>query len=142
MKHERGLGGVYQPSYKDYKTGEKRLSPIWWIFFNINGEQKRLSSKSKNRNDAVRLLKRKLAEAASGKPIGAQIDKTSFEDLARMLTDNYEQKGNKSFRLLKGKLDHLRAFFEYDRARDITSSRIDAYIAKRLSENAARATVN
>ena len=43
---QRGLGGVY-------KRGD-----IYWIYYNRLGKQHRESSKSKRRDDAVRLLKK------------------------------------------------------------------------------------
>jgi integrase len=143
MKRNKGLGFIYQPTYKDRKTGEVRTSPTWWISLSHRGKRVRLSSNSANRADAVRVLKQKLAELGAGRPVGSQIDHTTFEDLARMLTDNYVQKGNKTLGQLRFKLKHLRDFFGRDRAHEITSDRIDAYIAARLGlEHAARGTVN
>jgi integrase len=141
MKRNKGLGFIYQPKYKD-RSGEIKTSPTWWVSYSHRGTKFRLSSNSDKRADAVRLLKSKLAEIGSGRPVIPDADKTTFEDLARILIDNYKQKDNKSIRLLPGKLTHLRAFFGADRARDIASDRIDRYMAWRLEEKAARATIN
>jgi integrase len=42
----RGLGRIYQPKYRDKKTGEKRTSPTWWIAYSFRGIKYRESSKS------------------------------------------------------------------------------------------------
>jgi hypothetical protein len=46
MKKGKGMGGVYQPTYKDKKTGEKVTLPTWWIYFNQRGKQIKESSHS------------------------------------------------------------------------------------------------
>jgi hypothetical protein len=141
--HERGDGSVYQPTYTNRKTGLKYKSPIWWVFFSAQGRQIRLSAKTSDRDQAIRFLQKQRAKAVMGQPVSSQLEKTTFEDLADMLVASYQQKANKSLRLLPGKLRHLRTFFgDYCKARDIDGARIDAYVAARLEDGAARATVN
>jgi len=142
MKRNKGLGFIYQPQYTDRRTGEKKASPTWWVSYSIRGKKIRLSSGSEKRGDALRLLKKKLAEIGSGRAIMPDVEKTTFADLARILEDDYRANGRRSTRLLPGKLGHLRRFFGMDRAIDITSDRIIAYVALRKEEGAANATVN
>jgi integrase len=142
MKNERGLGFVYCPKYRDRKTGEVRTSPTWWVSFNINGRQIRLSSKSSNRNDAVRLLKRKLAEAQAGHPVGTQIDRTTFADMSRILIERYKASNLRSLKSTMFRLKRLDAFFGNYQARDVTADKVTSYIAERLEQRAAHATIN
>jgi integrase len=142
MKRNKGLGFVYQPSYRDRKTGEKRISPTWWISLNHRGKQIRKSSNSTKRVEAVRMLRIELAELVAGRPIGLNIDRTTFEDLATILVDDYKANDRRSTRLLRGKLGNLRTFFGMDRATDITTDRITAYVAWRRDAKAANATIN
>jgi integrase len=142
MKRNKGLGCVYHPSYRDRKTGEKRLSPTWWISLSNRGKRVQLSSNSTHRADAVRLLKRKLTELGTGRPIGPDIDRTTFEDLATILENDYRANARRSLRLLPGKLGNLRAFFGMDRAADIIADRITSYVAMRREAKAANATIN
>jgi hypothetical protein len=30
-KRDRGMGRIFQPGWKDPKTGERKKSPVWWI---------------------------------------------------------------------------------------------------------------
>jgi integrase len=137
-----GLGFTYRPKFKDRKTGEVQTSPTWWISLSHNGKRIRLSSNSERQADAVRLLKKKLADLGAGRPVGPDIERTTFDDLARILTDNYKANGRRSLNKLLIRLKHLRAFFGMDRAADITADRIDRYVAQRLEEGARNATVN
>jgi hypothetical protein len=141
MKRSKGLGFLYQPKYHD-RTGEIQTSPTWWISVSHRGHRIRMSSGSQKHADAVKVLKSKLAEMGSGRPVIPNVERTSFEDLAKMLVDDYRANGRRSIRLLPGKLGHLRNFFGMDRALDITSDRVTAYIAHRMDAGAANATCN
>jgi hypothetical protein len=119
-----------------------RTSPTWWICYSHRGTKIRLSSNSTKRSDAVRLLKAKLAEMGSGRPVIPAAEKTTFEDLAKILTDDYKANGRRSADKLEFRIAHLRAFFGMDRAIDITTDRVTAYTAHRREEGAANATIN
>ena len=102
--------------------------------FNINGRQIRLSSKSSNRNDAVPLLKRELAEAQAGQPVGTQIDRTTFADMSRILIERYKASNLRSLKSTMFRLKRLDAFFGNYQARDITADKVTSYIAERLEQ--------
>lgn len=142
MKKARGLGLVYQPSYVDRATGEQKTAATWWIQYPVRGKRCRESSGSTNRADAVKLLKRRIGEAAEGKPIGHDIEKTTFEDLARILLDDYQANGRASIRRVRGAVRNLRQFFADSRAIDITDDRLNSYIVFRQEQKAANATIN
>ena len=67
-------------------------------------------------------------------------DKLTFEDLIEGITADYTRNG-KNIRRLDTSLAHLKPFFAHVRARAI-ASKVDAYVALRLSEGAANASVN
>jgi integrase len=77
----------------------------------------------------------------AGRPIGPDVDRTTFADLCTVILDDYKANGRRMLAKLGGKLANLREFFGMDLARDITTDRITAYIASRL-EAAKPATVN
>lgn len=139
---KRGLGRVFRPTFKDRKTGERKEIPTWWIQFSVNGKCVRKSSGSDNRAVAVRLLKAQLAEAAQGKNVGPQVDRTAFEDLALMLVNDYRANGRRSLASVERRLKRLREFFGLYKARDITSDRVVAYIAHRQEQKALPSTIN
>lgn len=128
MKRTAGTGGVYQ-------RGE-----TFWIRYSYRGKKHRESSHSTQRAVAVRLLRR-LAEMGSGRFIGPDADKTTFEDMVTMLLDNYKLNGRRSAKRVERALVHLREFFNFARVPDITSDRIAAYIRTRQEAEAAPATI-
>jgi integrase len=138
----RGLGFVYQPAYVDKRTGEGRTASTWWLQYSVRGKRYRESSGSTNRADAVKLLKRRIGEAVEGRPIGHDIEKTTFEDLAQILLDDYKANGRHSTRRAKSATQNLRRFFADSRAIDITEDRLNAYTVFRQEEKAANATIN
>jgi integrase len=142
MKKTRGLGFVYQPIYKNKRTGEQKKTSTWWIQYFVRGERSRESSGSSTRADAVNLLKRRVGEAAQGRVVAPRAEKTTFEQLAQMLVDDYEANERKSRRRIRFSLAHLREFFGDTLAIDITGDRVTSYITYRQREKAAAATIN
>ncbi len=138
----RGTGLVFQPTWKDKKTGETKTQTTYWIQYNVRGKRIRENSKSCNPADAARLLKKRLAEAQRGKPVGPDVEKTTLGDLATMLRNDYAVNGH-GIESIKAPLTHLIDYFgENCRAIDITSDRVTAYIAERSEAGAAQATIN
>lgn len=142
MKQARGLGFVYQPVYIDKRTGKRKTAATWWVQYSIRGKRYRESSGSSNRANAVKLLKRRIGEAAEGRPVGHDVEKTTFEDLAKILLDDYKANGRQSIRRAKSSTQNLRRFFADSRAIDITEDRLNTYIVFRQEEKAANATIN
>ena len=138
-KKPRGLGRLFQPTYRD-TTGRRRPVAIWWIAFKRHGKEYRQSSHSTHRPDAVRLLQKRLGEIGANQFIGPDADKTTFDDLARILLDDYAVNRRKSTRSAQGCLKNLKARLGSLRARDITLDRLNAYVAARLEEGRRPAT--
>jgi integrase len=124
-----GTGGVFQRGSK------------YWIRYSYRGRKMRESSGSTRRADAVKLLRRRLAEMGSGRLVGPDAERTTFEELAGMLLTDYHVNGRRSAKRVQVGLAHLRAFFTFDRLPDITSDRIGRYIETRREAGAAPATL-
>lgn len=137
----RGLGRIYQPKYRDKKTGEKWTSPTWWIGYSFRGIKYRESSRSPKPQDAIRLLKKRLGEIGRGRFIGPEIERTTFDDLTKIITDEYEVNGRRSKARMLTSLAALRRSFGLTLARDITFDRLNSYISDRLSVGIAPATI-
>src|SRR5262249_28321325 len=124
-------------------------SNIWWIQYSCRGAcsnpecsgRHAESTKSDNPRVAEKLLQQKLGQVGLGRVITAEVEKTSFEDLARMVEADYAPNGRKSGERLKYSLVHLRETFGKSRALAITTDKINAYIADRRKAKAAPATV-
>src|SRR5712692_7502209 len=142
MKKTRGLGFVYQPTYVDKRTGERRIASTWWLQYSVRGKRYRESSGSNSRNVAVKLLKDRLGAVAQGRPVGPDVNRTKFEDLAEILVDDYQANGRRSLERIEGAIKHLRGFFGDYFALDITADRLTRYIKWRQDDDAAAATIN
>jgi integrase len=143
MKKGRGMGGVYQPTCRDKKTGELGKIPTWWIYYNQRGKQIKESSHSAKEADAWKLLKKRHGEMAEGKPVGPDVARTTFEDMAAMVVADHKANGRRSLDRYEDATNHLRRSFGEDKAVEITSDRITAYVARRQEEEkAAGATIN
>ena len=142
MKKTRGLGFVYQHVYSDKRTGEQKKTSTWWIQYFVRGKRYRESSGSSTRADAVNLLKQRVGQAAQGRIVAPRAEKTTFEQLAQMLIDDYEANERKSRKRIRFSLAHLREFFGQALAIEITSDRVTSYVTYRQREGAAAATIN
>ena len=129
VRRARGEGSVYL------------RGKIWWVKVYVNGEARPESSGSSKRSDAVKLLNKRKAELASGRYC-PDADEVTFEDLARMIEEDYMLQGRRSLRRLQLSLRHLREHFGDDRAVRITADRLTAYANARRAESAAMATVS
>jgi integrase len=128
-KRTRGLGGVYQ------------RGNVWWLYYGFRGRSYRESSRSEVRSEAVKLLKRRHAEMGKGQLIGPDMDKTTFEDLATIITNEYTVNGRRSIKRMKTSLAALRAFFGPSYARDITFDRLNGYVSARLDDGIMPASI-
>ncbi len=121
MTRVRGLGRVY------------RRGKNWWIQYYFRGRLYRESSGSEKDAVAAALLKRRLGEMGRGHFVGPNVERTTFEDLAKMLTDDYKVNGRKSLDRAERSVVLLRGTFGRARAVDITADRVSAYICSRLA---------
>ena len=138
----RGTGLVYRRTYRDKKTRKLKYAKTWWVQYNYRGKMKRESSGSTLRSDALRLLKKRLAEMGQGQQPGVSAEKTTFEQMAEMLLNDYRANGRRSLNRAERSVKHLTQFFSMTLAADITTDRVLAYVAFRQDEGAANATIN
>jgi integrase len=113
----------------------------WWIDYHFRGKRFRESSGSTRRKDATKLLRKRMGEMGRGKLIGPDEEKMTFDDLAQIVEDDYRVNSRKSLKRLQTSLKHLRGFFGFHRALDITTDRVRAYTRYRQDEGAANASI-
>lgn len=138
----RGMRPPYQPSWIDKKTGEKRTSPTWWIAYSVRGKLHRESSGSEKEADAWKLLKKRHGEIALHKPVGPDVQKTTFEDMAAIIVNDYKANGRRSLSRLEDAIAHLREYFGDRRAVEITGDMVTVYVTHRQNQKAANSTIN
>src|SRR5262245_37615396 len=129
----RGMGRVFRKKFRR-PNGAWYEGKVWWIAYPYRGKEQKESSGSERESDARRLLKKRLGEIGRGQLIGRVEERVTFEQLAEDLVRDYEINGLRSVRSVKLSVAHLRAFFGFDKALDITTDRINSYVALRQGE--------
>lgn len=114
---------------------------IWWVKYYYHGKPKEESSGSARRSDAMKLLRKRLGEMGTGRLIGPDMERTTFEDLATMIEADYRANELRSLDRMRRSLFHLRGVFGLSRALDITPDRLNHYVQVRMEEAAARGTI-
>src|SRR5450755_1333645 len=128
MKKTRGDGLVYHPTYIDKRTGERKTASIWWVQYFVKGTRFRESSNSRSRPEAEAFLQQRLKAAAQGNPVGPKAGKTTFEDLAKILLDDYRANGRRSAARVEDAVRHLHGFFRATHASQISGDLIVRYV--------------
>ncbi len=116
-------------------------SRFWWIRYRVDGKTHRESSGSTSLRVAEKLLARKQAEIGLGQFVAPDVKRTTFEDLARIISDDYAVNGRRSGDRLEDSLRRLRGVFGTARAVGITADRLTGYVKQRFDEGAAASTV-
>jgi integrase len=123
-----------------------RRGPTFWVCYYLRGRQFRESAHTSDPKEAVKCLKHRQKETGADqlglrKFIGPQASRLTAHDLVAALRAKFELDGKLSPQN-KCELDRVDFDFGQTRAATLTSEQIDVYINRRLSEGAARATVN
>lgn len=118
-KRRQGSGGVY------------RRGRVYWIRYNVNGDQQRESAHTSDKAEARRLLDKRLGERAEGRLIvGA--DKVTFEDLVEGFLADLKANSRKTLRETQRVIEnHLAPYFHGRRASEITTTEVQKYVAYR-----------
>ena len=142
-ENSRGLGRVFQRTYKDRKTRRKKTMSTWWIEFHHKGKQIRKPAGSTTKADALKMRRDHLDASTSGKLVAGRGAKFRFNDLAELLRRDYRLNQRRSLEWAEAAITHLNAYFGIYRALDIANHHIDAYVDLRLQEDkVANATLN
>lgn len=120
-----------------YKRGN-----IYWLKYYRNGKPYQESSRSKVKQVAKALLKRREGEIGAGKVPGIVFAKVTFDELAEDFLRDYRINQRKSLIRAEQSVMHLKTFFEGFRVPNINTPVINQYIEKRLESGAANATIN
>lgn len=124
----RGTGEVYQ------RPGRRR-----WYFRFYDARGRRHQESAATRADAERLLRRRLGEVVEGRRlVGRERERTTFDDLERLIVDDYRLRGRKSLDSVLQSFRALRRVFGGRRACDIGYEDLTRYATER---GAAPATV-
>ncbi len=130
MTRTQGLGRIY------------RRGSIWWIQYYFRGDLHRETSGSTVRAEAVRLLRRRQAEMGQGRLVGPNVERTTLNDLAEMLVNDYRANGRKSLDRAQRSIAHLCEYFGPSPVVGITTDRITGYQQERMKTAKPATVVN
>jgi len=137
----RGQGRIFKRKERR-ADGSLVESPIWWISYCKRGHEFRESAQTTDEKKARKFLSRRLKEKERPTFVGPKEEKLTLDDLEAKILADYEKHNRRSATTVKHCLKGVKEFFSFDRLVDIGTERIDQYQETRLSQGAARATVN
>ncbi len=135
------MGMIYKQK-RNMPDGTIREGAYWWIKYYRKGQCFRESSKSDKESAAKKLLRLREGQISEGKFPGLNVERVTFDELARDLVSDYRINGRKSLDRVEISISHLISFFGGYKAVDITSNLISEYILRRQGEDAGNATIN
>ncbi len=139
------MGSIFKRAHR-YKDADGKIvfreGKTYWIKYYRDGKPYRESTESTSYEHARKILALREGQIAENKFPGLEVKKTTFDELAQDMLDDYQLNGRKSIRRLKELQEHLREHFGGKRSSDIRSDQITSYIKKRQSENAENGTIN
>jgi len=123
----RGMGRVW------------RRGKIWWVQFSVHGKTYRISSGSGNRADAVRKLKSKIGDVATGKPIAPKIDRLTLGELREIFAAD-QKLNTRDYR--PAPMQHVIDYFgEHRRAASLTYDDLVNFANDRRAAGASASTI-
>src|SRR5262245_48716498 len=128
--HIPGFGSIY-------RRGER-----WAVEFWKGGVQHRESARTTSEQEAIAYLRKRVEEFAQGRYVGARAERVTVADLLKRVTADYTTAMNRSGRTLKYRVAALASELGRLRAANVSTSAVEAYKSKRLSEGKAKATIN
>ena len=113
----------------------------WWIEIWHRGRQIRFSSGTRSKTKASLILRDKLADLGKGVTPSVTAEKLHFDELAKLIEEDYVNNARKSTPRMLRAFKHLRREFGGDLAVDITSRRIASYVSLRRGDGASSASI-
>ena len=132
----RGNGRIFQ----------RKGSSLWWCAYYLRGKEYRESTGHTDEKKAQKFLQSKLkevhADQIGARPfVGPQQQRLTVSELLDALEADYKLR-NKTSPQFQSHLKHAQQAFGEWRAVDLSAEAVDSYIAERLEQGAAPATVN
>lgn len=133
----RGMGHLFRPKYRTL-SGETRTQQVYW-WKAPNGQ--RMSTGLRDHSLAQQWALDRVNEMRLGAPPTAAAP-VKYDDLERMLIDDWTAKERRGLPSALSRLKHLRRAFQGWHVAALTTDRITSYALIRRNEGAAPATIN
>jgi hypothetical protein len=114
----------------------KKRGGIWWVRYYRDGRRFEESARSEKRDDAVRLLRVREGDVASGLPVTPKIGRLRFDEAAEDVLNDYRVNGKRSLPDIECRIRrHLAPSFGGRRMTTITTADVRAYILRRQTDS-------
>jgi integrase len=125
------MGQVFQRTYRA-PDGTVRTCARWTIRYFRNGRAHQEPTKFTRKTQAENLLKQREGDIAKGVPIAAAAMRTTFDEAAADVVNDYKANGKRSLSVLERRLKlHLTPFFGGRKLADISTTDVRTYITER-----------
>jgi len=128
---EKRRGHIYQPKYRDRKTGELVKAPGYWIKYSYLGQRYRENAQTTDFKVAEQKLTDRLAGTGKGVKPKLSAEKIMFSHLAQYLLDDYVMNKRRSLKRAKIAAKRLGEKLGTLRAIDISTPGVLQYIKQR-----------
>ncbi len=116
---------------------------IWWVQYYRQGRPFNESSKSTEKADAEKLLRKRLGEIAEGRFQGLTPERITIRQICELVCEDYQISGKRSAATIAYRIQrHIVPAVGTVRASQFGSLHIQRYIARRREEGAADSTIN
>ncbi|MBI4906785.1 MAG: site-specific integrase [Acidobacteria bacterium] len=138
---------VFQPTYRDPKTGEQKHSNVWWYEFTFAGKRIRESAKTTRKTIAIEAEKNKhldMERALAGMPIETPLKRIrSVSDVMKPYVESHHiNHRSSSTAFTKSCASNITRLLGAVLLPDLSEDRIRTYITERLKEGVPGRTIN
>jgi hypothetical protein len=141
MRKKIPTGSVFQRTCRD-KEGNRRKTATWFIHYYANGKPVRLPTGTKDRKEAIGILREKLAKAARYAEYSEHVELVLVNQLLDLVIEDYRLSNRSTTYDAERRIEmHLRPFFGNTKAIAVTTAAIKKYTLMRARQ-VASATVN
>jgi integrase len=131
MRRKIPTGRVFQKTYRS-QSGERRTTATWYLKYYSRGKPIELSSGTDNYDEALEMLRKRMAQVADHTH---HAERVTMGQLFDLLIDDYRFLGRKSTHDVELRVNaHLRPFFGKTKARSISAAMLREYVDHRRSE--------
>jgi integrase len=134
-------GSVFQRTYRDTE-GKLRKTATWSIHYYANGKPVRIATGTEDRDEAISILREKLAKASRYADYSEHVELVPVNQLLDLVIEDYRLSNRSTTYDAELRIEkHLRPIFGSKRAIAVTTAAIKKYTLMRVKE-AEPATVN
>ncbi len=133
-RQAKGSGSVYRVTGSQY----------WQISYTVRGKRRTESSRSTRKTDAQRLLQSRAGKVADGHDVNPRVNRITIGEGLQAIIDDQRAEGRRSIADTQRRITlHVLPYFGPERRMaTVGTDDINAYVAHRLQQGAARATIN